>query len=260
MNKSTGGVKESEFKEYLNCSIGFMTRGCFRKCGFCVNQKYDYVFVHSPLEEFYDQTRKKICLLDDNFFGCPKWKEMLKELQNTNKRFRFKQGLDERLLTDEKCEMLFSSKYDGEVTFAFDKITDYDLIECKLKMIRRYTDKPIMFYVLCGFDGKGKYDEYFWKKDIVDTFTRIELLLKYSCFPYIMRFKEYERSPYRGMYINLARWCNQRSFIKKMSLEEFCMKKHKQSSSTYKYLESWLQDNEEFRYFAKMKYQNIRIY
>lgn len=54
-----------QFKEYTDYSIGFVTRGCFRKCPFCVNQKYDRVFLHSPLEEFYDSTRKKVCLLDD---------------------------------------------------------------------------------------------------------------------------------------------------------------------------------------------------
>lgn len=80
-----------------------MTRGCFRKCNFCVNKKYNRVFKHSPLDEFYDSSRKKICLLDDNFFGCPNWKEMLLELQATGKRFKFKQGLDERLLTDENA-------------------------------------------------------------------------------------------------------------------------------------------------------------
>jgi hypothetical protein len=65
------GDRRNEFKAFLDYSIGFVTRGCFRKCGFCVNQKYDRVFEHSPLEEFYDPTRPKICLLVDTFFGHP---------------------------------------------------------------------------------------------------------------------------------------------------------------------------------------------
>lgn len=69
-----------QFKEYTDYSIGFITRGCFRKCKFCVNQKFDHVFPHSPLEEFYDPKRKKICLLDDNFLGCPQWKTLLQQL------------------------------------------------------------------------------------------------------------------------------------------------------------------------------------
>ena len=102
-----------QFKEYTDYSIGFLTRGCFRKCEFCVNKKYDHVFSHSPLSEFFDKGRKKICLLDDNFLGCPQWRELLKELIATGYPFKFKQGIDERLLTEERCKMLFGANYDG---------------------------------------------------------------------------------------------------------------------------------------------------
>ena len=210
-----------QFKEYTDCSIGFLTRGCFRKCAFCVNQKYSRVFEHSPLQEFYDPKRKKICLLDDNFFGCPNWRDLLLELQATNKRFKFKQGLDERLLTDEKCEMLFASRYDGDYTFAFDDIKDYEIIHEKLKMICRHqTKKSIKFYVLTGFDSTDHID-------IENTFKRIALLLRYECLPYLMRFQNKNETPWRkskysGMYITMARWCNQPSIIKKMSFRYFC--------------------------------------
>ena len=154
----SNGINRSNFKYYLDYSIGFMTRGCFRQCKFCVNKNYKRVTVHSSLDEFVDVTRKKICLLDDNFLGCPEWKSMLQELQKTNKPFQFKQGLDERLLNDEKCEILFKSKYDGDYIFAFDNIKDYDLIESKLKLLRKHTNKIPKFYVLCGFDRNDKWD------------------------------------------------------------------------------------------------------
>lgn len=211
----------TQFKEYTDCCIGFITRGCFRKCPFCVNQKYDRVFKHSPLQEFYYTECKRICLLDDNFFGCPAWKEMLQELIETKKPFKFKQGLDERLLTDEKCEMLFSARYDGDYTFAFDSVSDYDLIHEKLKMIRRHTDtKNIKFYVLCGFDSTDEVD-------IENTFKRIALLMKFQCLPYIMRYQDkddipWKQSEFKGIYVTLARWCNQPSMFKKMSFRQFC--------------------------------------
>lgn len=220
----------SQFKAYTDYSIGFLTRGCFRKCGFCVNQKYNRVVPNSPLEEFLDANRKKICLLDDNFFGCATWKPILQKLMDTDKPFRFKQGLDERLLTDEKCEMLFNAKYDGDYIFAFDKVEDYDLIESKLQMIRRYTESHhIMFYVLVGFEGTDA-------GDIENAFKRIALLLRYRCMPYVMRYqsmgnKPYEQSPLRGMYITLARWCNQASFLKRKTFREFAAME--KSSSRY---------------------------
>jgi hypothetical protein len=244
------GMNRNEFKDYLDYSIGFLTRGCFRKCKFCVNQKYNQVFKHSSLEEFYDPSRPKICLLDDNFFGCPNWKEMLIELQETGKRFTFKQGLDERLLTDEKCKLLFDSKYDGDIIFAFDNVEDYEIIEKKLKMLRTHTHKVVKFYVLCGFDKDNKYDDEFWKNDIEGVFKRIELLMKYRCLPYIMRFKEYENSPYKGMYITFARWCNQPSFFKKKSLREFAEANGK-GYATDRYISQFEKDHPEIanRYY-----------
>lgn len=210
-----------QFNQYEDYSIRFLTRGCFRKCGFCVNQKYDKVSSHSPLREFYDESRKKICLLDDNFFGYRDWKYLLQELKDINKPFKFNQGLDERLLTPEKCEMLFSSKYDGDIIFAFDNIIDYNLIHDKIKMIREYTDNTrVKFYVLCGYESTDA-------TDIINTFKRIELLMKYRCLPYIMRYQSTSEIPwryskYQYLYVAIARWCNQPNFFKKKSFREFC--------------------------------------
>ena len=211
-----------QFKEYTDYSIGFTTRGCFRKCPFCVNQKYDRVFCHSALEEFYDPKRKKICLLDDNILGLnPGWKNILQALLDTKKPFKFKQGMDERLLTEEKCEWLFKAPYDGDYTFAFDNISDYDLIHSKLQLIRKYTKATnIKFYVLVGFESTDHNDiENMWK--------RVALLMEYHCLPYIMRYQNKNETPwkdskYRGMYVTMARWCNQPSFFKKKSFRQFC--------------------------------------
>lgn len=219
--KISNGGNKNDFKYYLDYSIGFMTRGCFRQCEFCVNKNYKKVSVHSSLTEFVDVNRKKICLLDDNFLGCPSWKEMLLELQNAGKPFQFKQGLDERLLTDEKCEMLFKSKYDGDYIFAFDNIADSELIESKLRLLRKYTQKYPKFYVFCGFDRADRWDEAFWIQDIFDLMKRIQLLQKYHCLPYIMRFNRYLESSYQGIYKTVSAWCNQPSFFKKKSLREF---------------------------------------
>ena len=217
------GTKATQLKYYTDYSVGFLTRGCFRQCEFCVNKNYRKVSVHSPLKEFWDASRPKICLLDDNFFGCHEWKRMLTELKETNVPFQFKQGLDERLLTDERCEMLFSSKYDGDFIFAFDNVADYDLIEQKLKLIRVHTHKTPKFYVLCGFDRNDHWDKSFWEQDLWDLWIRIELLMRYGCLPYIMRYNRYVESPYAGIYVTMARWCNQPSFFKKMSLRKFVL-------------------------------------
>jgi hypothetical protein len=212
----------NDFSYYTDYSIGFLTRGCFRKCPFCVNKKYNQAISHSSVNEFLDADRPKLCFLDDNFFACSSWKQIIQEVKVTNKYFQFKQGLDERLLNDEKIHELVSWKYDDDYIFAFDNIKDKDLIENKLKRIfQLYPSfkKRMKFYVLCGYDYNEKWDEEFWIKDIKDTFERILILSKYSALPYIMRYEKCYTSKYKGMYTNLASWCNQPSIFKKFSFK-----------------------------------------
>lgn len=248
------GGKRSEYAYYTDYSIGFLTRGCFRKCAFCVNQNYDRVAVHSPLNEFLDESRPKICLLDDNFFGSPHWKEMLLELQQTGRPFQFKQGLDERLLTDEKCALLFASKYDGDYIFAFDNVADADIIEKKIILARKYTNAVLKFYCFCGFDRSGKWDADFWQQDIFDLLFRIRLLMRHRCLPYVMRFARYSESPYRGMYVTLARWCNQPGFFKKKSLREFA-DANGEKSACYKYVRDFEENHPEAALYFDMKFE-----
>lgn len=207
--------KSVYWKDYTDYSIGFATRGCFRKCAFCVNQKYDRVQFHSHISEWLDKDRKGIYLWDDNIFGYGKWKEVFEELKATGKPFQFRQGLDIRLLTADKAKMLNEVKYNGDIIFAFDHIEDKPVIEEKLQLWRQYSDKSTKLYVLSGFDGQDEVE-------IASIFERISVIIKYGCLPYIMRHKNYETSEYRGLFIQIARWCNMPQFLKKMTFREFC--------------------------------------
>lgn len=218
------GEKRINFKHFVGASIGFLTRGCFRKCGFCVNKKYDSVFQASPLLEFWDKDRDYLIFLDDNFLAFGKWRELLTEVKATNKRFMFNQALDIRLLTDEKAKELATAKYYGDYTFSFDNIEERTVIEQKFKLWREYCKKSTKLYLFCAYDREDKYDEAFWQRDVVDIFRRIEILMKYDCLGYVMRFEKYKESPCARLYTNIARWVNQPNFYKKVSYREFCHK------------------------------------
>ena len=259
-------VSKKALKYYTDYSIGFVTRGCFRQCGFCVNKNYKKVEEWSPLEEFLDKDRKKICLLDDNILGFKNRKEIIQKLKNTNKKFQFKQGMDIRLIDDEIAKLLLSCKYDEDYIFAFDNIEDKSIIENKLKLWRKYNTSKGMntkLYCFCGFDRNDKWDYDFWKRDIIDLFERIRILMKYNCKPYIMRFNRYEESPYRGIYINIAQWCNQPQFFSKMSYREMCEKDDERkggNSATIRY-NNYLEENEKEiseKYF-NLKLEDIKI-
>lgn len=209
------GRNRKAVSDYLDYSIGFTTRGCFRKCSFCVNKKYDKTVIHSPVNEFYDPSRPYIYLWDDNFLAYGGWESILDDLEATGKPFQFRQGIDVRLMTDKKAKRLSNTKYHGDFIFAFDHLEERDLIEEKLKLWKRYSAKTTKLYVLCAYNSQDEHD-------IIDTFERIKILMKYGCLPYIMRYESYKDSPWRTLYVQIARWCNQPQFFKKKSFRQFC--------------------------------------
>lgn len=229
IEQKTGGdeKKKQKYSDYLNFSIGFTTRGCIRKCGFCVNRLMNRVVKWSPVSEFLDKNRSKIYLWDDNIMAAPPkvFAEVMGELMATGLPFQFRQGLDIRLMTEEKAGLLSKVKYYGDYIFAFDHYKMDDPKEKKqvddtikgLNIWRKHCDKSTKLYVLVAYDG---IDE----KDIEGTFFRIKTLMEYGCLPYIMRFEKYSESKYKDMYVQLARWCNQPSFFKKMSFRQFCIR------------------------------------
>lgn len=251
------GASAKSLQFYTDYSIGFLTRGCFRQCEFCVNRNYKSCLPHSPVQEFYDPSRKKICLLDDNFLACKDWKSLIQDVKAINKPFVFKQGLDERLLTRSTIEEMLSWRYIDRFIFAFDNIADYDLVESKLKLIKSATNKTAKFYVLCGYDYENKYDLAFWQQDIINLFKRIELLGAYGHYPYIMRHANYEKSPYRGTYINVAQWCNMMSYFHNISYTEYVQLRdaeRKKESSYMKYYKKALEIPDIEKYIYRKLY------
>lgn len=223
------GFKRDKYKDYLDYSIGFLTRKCFRHCPFCVNKLEDNVVPYSELEWFHDKTRPHVYFWDDNFLAAPYeiWKPRLQYLIDHKISFQFRQGLDERMLAqsphgEEMAEMLSRSRYHGDFIYAFDNWRDKELIEKALKIWKKHNPKKgTKFYLFCGFmqtqDNKKKF-----YRDIWELFQRIKVLMSYGCVGYVMRHEDYHKAPISNLYIQIARWCNQQAFYKKMSFWEFC--------------------------------------
>lgn len=262
--RMNGGEKQYAYKFFTDYSIGFLTRGCFRRCAFCVNKNSVKSVSASPIGEFMDRNRKKLCFLDDNFFACQTWESLLESVLETGKPFQYRQGLDIRILQKRQIEKLFKGRLDGDVIFAFDDIKDMERIRQKLELLYETvapSKKELKFYVLCGFDRSMRWRQEFWSQDLISTFERIKFLMQYGCLPYIMRYVKWQDAPapYRGMYITIGRWCNQPAQFKKRSLYEFCINQG-EDSSAYQYCHKFEQRHPEFAGYLNMKYEEVKTY
>ena len=237
------GVKPHVLKCFTDYSIGFLTRGCFRRCDFCVNKKYSRCVTHSPISEFYDMNRKKIMLLDDNILAHPDWMAYFEGLRGIDKPFCFKQGVDLRLTTPYFAQIINTAKYDGNLIFAFDDIADAELIERKLAMFREHSNKEVKMYLFCAYDRNGRYDTDFWLADIESIFKRLAIIGKYRIKPYLMRYEKYLESLFSGIYKNLATYCNAGGIFNVASFSEFCENQRAKSKNKDKPCSAW-------RYYA----------
>lgn len=222
IKKYVNKTREYYFTDF---SIGFTTRGCIRRCPFCINKNEKSVYKHSDLNEFIDNDRPYIMLLDDNIIAYDQFEKTFEQLNKTGKPFVYKQGMDFRLLDKRKMDIIFNSNYfaSGKVKtkgsrtfhFAFDNYSDKTKIEYNLNIYysnKQYSFK-VFFYVLTGYSRSGVYDVNFFNKDFYELLKRIELLFKYSAYPYIMMHENYKLSPLNKYIHSIKRLCNTPMFI-----------------------------------------------
>ena len=95
-------------------SIGFTQRGCRLKCKFCVvPDKEGRPYHDGTVNGIWrgPDFPKNLLLLDNDFFGGPRWRRRVEEIAEGNFRVCLNQGVNVRLITAEAAEALASIEY-----------------------------------------------------------------------------------------------------------------------------------------------------
>lgn len=108
----------------MDYSLGFTTRGCIRKCCFCiVPDKEGKIKENADIYEFWNKKHKKIILLDNNVLAAlGHFEKTADQIIKENLYIDYNQGLDHGLLTLDNAKILKKMKHYNSLRFAYDDI------------------------------------------------------------------------------------------------------------------------------------------
>ena len=182
-------------------AYGFLTRGCPRGCQFCIVGKKEGLCSRkvADLSEFWTG-QKNIVLNDPNILACRDWRDLLNQLAESKAIVDFNQGLDARVLTEEKCHALNKVRI-KEIHFAWDRYEDKAKVLPKLQMFAEVSKKEphahnAIVYVLVNHTSTIEQD-----------LERIYTLRDLGYWAYVM---VYDKPHADRVYHDLQRWCNNR--------------------------------------------------
>lgn len=198
----------------IDYSLGFITRGCIRKCDFCiVHHKEGNLCFNAPLKEFVNPEFKKLILLDNNLLAYKNHLDILKEIKERGLKVDFNQGLDIRLVNKDNSKLLSELKYYNQkfvkktLRFAFDNSDMKKQLLRGFNLLIKNGIKPrdIMFYILAYPDK------------IQDAVHRVNIIKELGSRPFIMRINQAKSRE----LIKLSRWVNHLPYYEIFTYDEF---------------------------------------
>lgn len=188
----------------IDTAYGFLTRGCPRGCAFCIVGKKEGLCSRkvADLSEFWNG-QKNIVLNDPNILACREWKDLLGQLIDSKANIDFNQGLDIRLMNEEKAKAIAKLRI-REIHFAWDRYEDKEKVLPMLKMFADIASPRIhkkqvhnaIVYVLVNHTSTIDQD-----------LERIYTLRDLGYWAYVM---VYDKPNAPRIYTDMQRWCNNR--------------------------------------------------
>jgi hypothetical protein len=184
------------YPEY-NSSIGFSGRGCRLRCKFCVVPEKEGSVKHAqtPSEIWRGPGYpKQIALLDNDFFGSPRWEANLEDINSNGFSVSWNQGINIRLINKRIANAISQTKFRNfaftkrRLYTAWDNLKDEEVVFRGLNYLADAGVPPhqVMVYMLVGFDPSETFDRILY---------RFQRLRDIKAEPYVMVYEPLDPTP-----------------------------------------------------------------
>jgi hypothetical protein len=183
-------------------SIGFSQRGCRLRCPFCVvPRKEGTVREENTIASIWrgEPWPREILLLDNDFFGQPRWRDRIDELRAGRFRVSFSQGINARMLDDETAAAIASIDYrddqmrERRIYTAWDNWKDEHRLFAGLEALVRHGVKPrhIMVYILVGYWPGEMHDDRDYRRERLRSFGALPYPMPFVRTPELIGFQRW---------------------------------------------------------------------
>lgn len=132
----------------IDYAIGYLTRGCIRKCSWCiVPKKEGYIRPYRKWTEVARPDKRDIVFMDNNVLASDFGIEQMAAMIGQCVRVDFNQGLDARLITPEVAEIISKLKWIRQIRMAADTDAMLDTVIDKINLLGSYGVKPYRIFV-----------------------------------------------------------------------------------------------------------------
>ncbi len=202
-----------DYSIYPNCdyAIGFLTRGCIRKCPWCVVPKKEGgVHAVSTWQDIKRHDCRDILFLDNNVLASDHGREQIKDMAGRKDiRIDFNQGLDARLIDDDMADALSQISWIRFIRLACDCQEMLPVIEQASDRLAKHgvNKKRIFCYALI--------------EDVKEAHERILELDRIGVEVFAQPFRDFETNHVDHEAKRLARWCNCKPIFRSTAFEGY---------------------------------------
>ncbi len=160
-------------------AYGFLTRGCIRRCSWCiVPKKEGNIKPYDDIENIL-QNRSSAILMDNNVLAHEYGLQQIEKIIKIGCKVDFNQGLDARLVTDDIAIILSKVKWIKSIRFACDTMAG---IEPLCKAVEKLNRNGIKSY---------RISVYVLVKDVDDAHSRTEIIRKLGAKPFAQPYRDF---------------------------------------------------------------------
>ena len=196
-----------DYSIYPDCdhAIGFLTRGCIRKCPWCiVPKKEGQIRPYMAWREIKRPDSRDIVFMDNNVLACPWGLEQIEDMIGQNVRVDFNQGLDARLITEDVAQTLARLKWIEYIRMSADTDAMLDVVLKAIERLGRYGIKPRRAFV------------YVLVQDIESAERRCIALRDVGAKPYAQPYRDFtSNEPPPLEWRRLSYWVNRKQIFNK---------------------------------------------